>query len=122
MKNVDDVRGYGRTILFNAGEGHRTDNGYPVTNCVVELLENDSCVEGFDHVGGVKTPRINNMGPALSLRFYDKPSSLDYHDDTPIGIDITLGPELAFSLVKQIQEQWPNFVKVVDAFNSESSE
>ena len=83
-----------------------------MTNCVVEVVDNDS----------------QGRSPMLSLRFYYKPSyphavadrSAEagrplYDDDTPIGTEINLGPEMARSLVEQIQSKWPDFLKVVAA-------
>lgn len=64
------------------------------------------------------------MDSLLSLRFYYKPSyghkfatesAQNGHPvidaETPIGVEISLGFELAKSLMDQIAAQWPDFSK-----------
>jgi hypothetical protein len=81
-----------------------------LTNCVVEVVEYD-----FD-----------GRCPMLSLRFYYKPIYSGkmaqeladsghpvVDDETPIGMEITLGPEMAQSLMEQLQAQWPQYLKTV---------
>lgn len=110
MKDVDEVRGFERAILFEPTGGYKTSGGVPLTNCVIEIKEND----------------WQGRCPMLSLRFFNKPSYSGerarelaergfpvYNDETPIGTEINLGPEIAQSLMEQLQAQWPQYVKTV---------
>jgi hypothetical protein len=67
----------------------------------------------------------------LSLRFFHKPTypheianmSADagrplYDEDTPIGVELNLGPEIAQSLIDQIQAKWPDFVRIWNDVNT----
>jgi hypothetical protein len=36
-----------------------------------------------------------------------------YDDETPIGLEINLGPEIARSFIEQIQDQWPRYLNTV---------
>jgi len=109
MKTVDDVRGFEREIKFTATGGHATGGAVPLTNCVVEVKEID----------------FEGRCPMLSLRFYHKPTYPHqiaqesagagrplYDEDTPIGVEISLGSELAQSLNEQIQAKWQEFVRL----------
>jgi len=63
--------------------------------------------------------------PVLSLRFYNKPYPYElansmaeagrpaYDENTPIGTEISLGPEIAQSFIAQLKAKWPEFLKVV---------
>ena len=64
----------------------------------------------------------------LPLRFYDKPfyghktatESAErghplFDAETPIGVEINLGPELAQSLIEQINAQWPQYLQILDS-------
>ena len=112
MKHIDEERGFKRTILLGDQPGHTTQGDLPITNCVVEVIESDP-------VGG---------GPALSLRFYVKP----FYDhqtaselaegghpvcdaETPIGVEINLGPDLVQSLIGQINTQWPQYLQILQS-------
>jgi hypothetical protein len=110
MKTVDEVRGFEREILFSSTGGYATGGGIPLTNSVIEVKENDS----------------QGRCPVLSLRFYHKPTYPHqfaqecaeagralYDENTPIGVEISLGPEAAQSLVEQIQAKWPEFIRVI---------
>jgi hypothetical protein len=99
VKTIDEVRGFERKILFSSTGGYTTDAGLPLTNCVVE-------VKGRD-------PQARC--PVLSFRFYYKPdvSACPYDDDTPIGVEVGLGPELAQSLYEQWRDKWPESVRAV---------
>src|ERR1039458_10562187 len=90
MKDVDEVRGYEREILFSPENLYHTSGGIALTNCVVEAIENDS----------------QGRVPVLSFRFYHvpylNPQIIDelaangqriYGEKTPIGIEVTLGLE-----------------------------
>jgi hypothetical protein len=57
VKHVDEVRGFERTIFFESAGGHKTSGGVPLTNCVIEVVENDA----------------QGNCPMLSLRFFHKP-------------------------------------------------
>jgi hypothetical protein len=108
---VDDVRGLERQIKFTAIGVYKADGGIPLTNCVVELQ--------YDWQWG------NN--PMLSLRFYHKPASYEfaqksadagrplYDEDTPIGVELNLGPELAKSLIEQMVGRWAELERAWDA-------
>jgi hypothetical protein len=111
MKTVDEVRGLEREILFSSTGGYATGGGLPLTNCVIEVKRHDG-------------QWGNN--PMLSLRFYHKPDyphqiaqeSAEagrplYDDNTPIGVEINLGLEIAHSLIEQMQTQWPEFIRVL---------
>lgn len=111
MKHVDDIRGFERAILFEPRNLYKTSGGVPLTNCVVEVVESD----------------WQGNCPVLSLRFYHKPTysaeqaqrmaeggNAPYDEQTPIGTEINLGPEIAQSLIEQIQAQWPQYLKTVN--------
>ena len=36
-----------------------------------------------------------------------------YDENTPIGTEISLGPEIAQSFIAQLKAKWPEFLKVV---------
>lgn len=111
MKTVDDVRGFEREIKFASTGGYSTGGSLPLTNCVVEVKNNDR--EG--------------RCPMLSLRFYHKPY-IPYqiekesaeagrpliHDGDPIGVEVSLGQEIAKSLIEQIQAKWPEYVRAIN--------
>lgn len=110
MKGVDVTRGYQRLILFGDQPGHTTSGGVAITNCVVEVVECD--------------PPL--AFPVLSLRFFDKPyygyATVEesqsagnplYDADTEIGTELNLGPELALSLIKQINVKWPEYLDLL---------
>jgi hypothetical protein len=113
MRDVDGVRGYERSILFEPSGGHKTTGGTPVTNCVVEVLADDHAFVGFERVQGEKRPIFRSNGPALSLRFYFKPSRLKVDEETPIGVEVTLAPELSLSLIQQLRDRWPDFEHLI---------
>jgi hypothetical protein len=109
MKDVDEVRGYERHILFNPKNLYTTGGGLALTNCVVEAVEND----------------WQGKAPVLSLRFYHKPylnpaliSELAqgghrvYDETTQVGVELNLGLELAHSLIEQINAKWPELLRV----------
>jgi hypothetical protein len=111
VKAVDYIRGFEREIKFAPTGGDATGGGLPLTNCVIEVVEND-------WQGG---------GPMPSLRFYHKPTfsyqiaqeSVEagrplYEEDTPIGVELSLGPEIARSLIEQLQEKWPEYVQTLN--------
>jgi hypothetical protein len=120
MKDVDEVRGYEREILFSPENLYHTSGGIALTNCVVEAIEND----------------WQGRAPVLSLRFYHKPYPLNpqiidelaangqriYDEKTPIGVEVTLGLEMAQSLIEQINEEWPELLKSVQDFSNGPSE
>jgi hypothetical protein len=77
---------------------------------VVEVVEND----------------WQGRCPMLSLRFYRNPTYTHqtaaesaekgrplYDEDTPMGIEINLGPEIARSFIEQIQAKWLDYPGVV---------
>jgi hypothetical protein len=113
MKQLDDVRGFTRSILVGDEPGQNTRESLNLANCVVEILERDP----------------GRRCPLLSLRFYARPyygyklateSAQQgrplYDADAPIGVEIDLGPELAQSLFEQINAQWPRFVQTVRSY------
>jgi hypothetical protein len=102
---IDEVRGFEQTILFSPTGRYTTDAGLPLTNCVVELKPRD--------------PKA--LCPVLSFRFYHKPDSpaCPYDDDTPIGVEIKLGPELAQSIYEQLRDKWPKFLRAVQEIGGE---
>ncbi|MGO9231503.1 MAG: hypothetical protein ACLQKA_20120 [Bryobacteraceae bacterium] len=119
MKDVDEVRGYEREILFNPENLYKTGGGLALTNCVVEAVEDD-------WQGGA---------PVLSLRFYHKPylnpgrieelakgGQEIYTDTTPIGIEIALGIEMARSVIEQISEKWPELLRIDRESSSEPTD
>jgi hypothetical protein len=97
MKHIDQVRGLVRDIFFESRNLYKTSGANPLTNCVVEIVERD----------------LQGGCPVLSLRFYLTPSNLAYDDETTIGVEISLGGEMASSLVEQIQGKWPKFMEVL---------
>lgn len=117
MKHVDAVRGYQRDILFSPKCLHTVSGGKALTNCVVEAVENDR----------------ERRAPALSLRFYSKPylnpalvSELAEHghpvydEDTASGVEISLGFEMAQSLIEQINTKWPELLRMAQEDASDS--
>lgn len=119
MKDVDEVRGYERHILFSPENLYTTGGGIALTNCVVEALAND----------------WQGKAPALSLRFYHKPylnptliSELAeqghhiYDETTQVGIELTLSLELANSLIEQINARWPELLRLAQDTSTESPE
>jgi hypothetical protein len=113
MKHIDEVRGFTRSILVGDEPGQNTRESMNLANCVVEVLERDTCGDC----------------PLLSLRFYARPyygyklateSAQQgrplYDADAPIGVEINVGPELAQSLFEQINAQWPRFVQTVRSY------
>jgi hypothetical protein len=117
MRHVDAVRGYQRDILFSPESRYTVSGGNALTNCVVEAVENDR--EG--------------RAPALSLRFYSQPylnpnlvSELAerghhvYDEDTPIGVEINLGLEMAQSLIEQISAKWPQLLSLASEEEADS--
>ena len=116
MENVDAVRGYERTILFSPS-GHARGGSLPLTNCVVETIEND----------------YEARSPLLSLRFYHKPiypyqltdrSAAEgrplYDEDTPIGTRMDLGPEMVQSLIEQLQAKLPELLRILNDISDEA--
>jgi hypothetical protein len=103
MKHVDAVRGFQRDILFNPDNLYTTGGGLALTNCVVEADEHD----------------WQGKAPVLSLRFYHKPSTLAVDEDTAIGVEISLGLEMAQSLIQQINDKWPELVKMAQEEKSD---
>lgn len=105
MKNIDEVRGFEREIKFAAAGGYATGGGVPLSNCIVEVVGND----------------WQGHCPMLSLRFFHRPMPRHlaeqsaqagrplYDEDTPIGVAIDLGPEIAQSFIEQLQAKWPEF-------------
>jgi|GEM_PF-4051560 hypothetical protein len=104
MKDVDDVRGYQRDILFNPENQYTKGGGVALTNCVVEATDMDY--------------QLN--APSLSLRFYHKPRKSIYNEDTPVGVDLSLSRELAQSLIDQINAKWPELLKIAQEESEES--
>jgi hypothetical protein len=111
VKTIDDVRGFEREIKLTGKGGYTTGGGVPLTNCVVEVKKHDG-------------QWGNN--PMLSLRFYHKPDypyqiaqesadagRLLYDEDTPIGVELNLGAEIAQSLIEQMHAKWPEYVRVI---------
>lgn len=108
MKNIDEVRGFEREIKF-AAAGYATGGGVPLTNCVVEVVGND----------------WQGRCPMLSLRFFHRPMPHDmaeqsaqagrplYDHDTPTGVEINLGPEIAQSLIEQLHAKWPEYLRLL---------
>jgi hypothetical protein len=109
MEDIDAIRGFQRNILFNT-TGYSTSAGVPVTNCVVEVVEND-------WQGSI---------PMLSMRFYNRPfhprklaeemaehGNPAYDEATPIGIELNLSPDLAQSLIEQINGKWPELLRAL---------
>lgn len=109
MKSVDEVRGFQREILFEQ-RGYTTSGGIALTNCVVEVVESD----------------WQGNCPVLSLRFYNKPfysakmadQSAEagkplYDENTQIGLELNLGPEIAQSLIDQINTKWPEYLQTL---------
>ena len=100
MRYVDETRGYEREMCFHPENLYHTGGGIELTNCVVEAKEND----------------WQGRAPVLSLRFYHKPypnPPVAYDDKTPIGIEVTLGVEMAQSLIEQINEKWPDLLTFI---------
>lgn len=97
MKHIDAVRGLHRDILFDPENRYSRTGALELTNCVVEAVEHDFQVHS----------------PMLSLRFYYKPSGLKMDEETSTGIEINLGLEMAQSLIQQINDRWPELVKIV---------
>jgi hypothetical protein len=119
MKDVDEVRGYERYILFNPENLYTTGGGVALTNCVVEALAND----------------WQGKAPVLSLRFYHKPylnptliSELAekgqriYDETTPVGVELNLSLGLAQSLIEQINAKWPELLRIAQEASSETPE
>jgi hypothetical protein len=109
MKDVDEVRGYQRDILFNPENLYTTSGGTALTNCVVEDKEDDW--------------QLN--APVLSLRFYHKPylnhkliaelaehGQRIYDEKTRVGVELNLSVELAHSLIEQINAKWPELLNI----------
>ena len=61
LKGVDGIRGFEREIKYAVAGGHVTGRGWPLTNCVVEVAEDDR----------------DGRCPMLLLRFYHR---LTYSD------------------------------------------
>lgn len=119
MKDVDEVRGYERHILFNPECLYTVSGGTALTNCVVEAVE--------DHWQG--------KAPVLSLRFYHQPylnrkliaelaeqGQPIYDEKTPIGIELNLSLELARSLIEQINAKWPELLRLAQESSGDSPE
>jgi hypothetical protein len=117
MKDVDEVRGYEREILFNPENLYMVGGGLALSNCVVEAVEDD----------------WQGKAPVLSLRFYHKPylnrkliaelaehGRRIYDEKTPVGVELTLGLELAQSLIDQINVKWPELLRLTQESGSES--
>ncbi len=116
MKHIDEVRGFERTILLGDEPRHTTRGNVTLTNCIVEVIEGP-------------------LGKMLSLRFYNQPyywykvateSAQQgrplFDADTPIGVEIDLGPELVQSLVQQLDAQLPRFFETVQSSRDDSRE
>jgi len=97
MKGIDEVRGFERTILFSSTGGYTTSAGLALTNCVVEVKDRDA----------------QAVCPVLCIRCYYKAEfpACAYDDDTPIGVEVKLGAEIAQSLFEQLRDRWPEFVR-----------
>ena len=108
---VDEVRGFEREIQFAPTGGYARSGGVPLTNCVIEVVEDD----------------WQGRCPMLSLRFYHKPvyphqvarDSAEagrplVDEGSPIGVELNLGPEMAKSLIEQIQAKWPEYLRIVN--------
>jgi hypothetical protein len=110
MRSVDEVRGFEREIKVAVDGGYITGGGVPLTNCVIEVVPND----------------WQGRCPMLSLRFFHVPiphriaeQSADagnplYDAETATGVEVNLGPEIARSLVEQLQAKWPEYVQMVN--------
>src|SRR4051794_6932815 len=105
MKHIDEIQGFSRDILFSPEGRYTTSWGTALSNCVLEVVERD----------------VQGRCPVLSLRFYHQPEPLEYDAETPVGVEINLGPELTRSFVEQLQTQLPGYQRMLQAASDEDA-